>query len=177
MAAEFTGVRQVAPPVNEPVNSFAPGSGARASLKAALTAMADERIEIPLVIGGKEIRTGDTATAVMPHRHGHVLAEYHHARREDVEAAIAAAQSAKKEWAAWPWEDRAAVFLKAAELLSTTWRDRLNAATMLGQSKTCFQAEIDSACELIDFWRFNVAFAQEIYREQPISTPAMWNQT
>jgi 1-pyrroline-5-carboxylate dehydrogenase len=174
--AEFNGVRKVVPPVNEPVNSYAPGTPARASLKAALAAMAAERIDIPLVIGGKEVRTGDTSTAVMPHAHGHVLADYHHARREDVEAAIGAAQAAKKEWASWAWEDRAAVFLKAAELLATTWRDRLNAATMLGQSKTCFQAEIDAACELIDFWRFNVAFAEEIYREQPISTPATWNQ-
>jgi 1-pyrroline-5-carboxylate dehydrogenase len=139
--------------------------------------MANERPDIPLVIGGEEIRTGETATVVMPHNHKHVLADWHKASSKHVEQAIAAAARARLEWSNWAWEDRAAIFLKAAELLATTWRPTLNAATMLGQSKTVFQAEIDSACELIDFWRFNAQFAQEIYDEQPQSTTTMWNQT
>ena len=166
----FNGTRRVPPPVNEPVKAYAPGSPERAELKARLAAMAAERIEIPLVIGGKEVRTGETAQAVMPHDHRHVLADWHKASREHVAQAIDAAAAARREWASWPWEDRAAVFLRAAELLATTWRATLNAATMLGQSKTAFQAEIDAACELIDFWRFNVHFAQELYAEQPLSS-------
>ena len=177
MAADFSGIRTVLPPVNEPIRSYAPGTPERASIKARLAAMAGERVEIPLVIGGKEIRTGDLGQAVMPHDHRHVLADFHHARAEDVTAAIAAAKAARAEWASWAWEDRAAVFLKAADLLTTSWRDTLNAATMLGQAKTIFQAEIDAACELIDFWRFNVAFAADLMAEQPVSTTAMWNQT
>ena len=174
--AGFNGIRQVPVAVNEPVKSYAPGSAERAQLKARLAEMANERIEIPLIIGGEEVRTGETAHAVMPHAHRHVLADWHKAAPEHVERAIAAARAARAEWANWAWEDRAAVFLKAAELLATSWRATINAATMLGQSKTAFQAEIDSACELIDFWRFNPYYAQELYAEQPISTPAMWNQ-
>jgi 1-pyrroline-5-carboxylate dehydrogenase len=177
MSANFSGIRSVLPPVNEPIKSYAPGSPEKASLKARLASMAGETIDIPLIIGGREIRTGDLGKAVMPHKHGHVLATFHHARPKDVTAAIAAAQAAKAEWASWPWEDRAAVFLKAADLLATTWRDTLNAATMLNQSKTVYQSEIDAACELIDFWRYNVAFGADIMREQPVSTSAMWNQT
>jgi 1-pyrroline-5-carboxylate dehydrogenase len=172
----FSGNRRVPAPVNEPVKSYAPGSPERAALKARLTSMAAERIDIPVIIGGKEIRTGDTAQAVMPHDHQHVLADWHKASKEHVAQAIDAANKAHAEWSNWSWEDRAAVFLKAAELLSTTWRSTLNAATMLGQSKTIFQAEIDSACEMIDFWRFNAAYAQELYDEQPLSDRAMWNQ-
>ena len=172
----FNGVRRVPPPVNEPVKAYAPGSPEKKELKARLAAMAGERLDIPLVIGGREVRTGDTAKAVMPHDHAHVLADWHKAGREQVEQAVAAAAAARREWAAWPWEDRAAVFLRAAELLATTWRATVNAATMLGQSKTAFQAEIDSAAELVDFWRFNPFYAQELYHEQPLSTPAMWNQ-
>jgi len=138
--------------------------------------MAKERVEIPLIIGGKEIRTGETAQSVMPHNHRHVLADWHKASQKNVDQAIAAAREARIEWSNWAWEDRAAVFLKAAELLATTWRATLNAATMLGQSKTAFQAEIDSACELIDFWRYNPYYAQELYAEQPVSSPSMWNQ-
>jgi 1-pyrroline-5-carboxylate dehydrogenase len=171
----FTAVRHVPPPVNEPVKSYAPGSPERKELKARLKSMADERIEIPLVIGGKEVRTGEMVQATMPHDHAHVLADWHKASKEHVTMAIEAARHAQLEWANWPWEDRAAVFLRAAELLSTTWRATLNAATMLGQSKTAYQAEIDSACELIDFFRFNVAFAQDLYREQPISSQGVWN--
>ena len=171
----FTAVRHVPPPVNEPVRSYASGSPERKELKARLKAMADERIEIALVIGGKEVRTGEMAHVTMPHDHAHVLGDWHKSSKEHVTMAIDAARAAQREWANWPWEDRAAVFLRAAELLSTTWRATLNAATMLGQSKTAYQAEIDSACELIDFFRFNVAFAQDLYREQPISSPGVWN--
>jgi 1-pyrroline-5-carboxylate dehydrogenase len=172
----FNGTRRVPPPVNEPVRPYAPGSPEREDLKARLAAMAGERLDIPLVIGGREVRTGDTGKAVMPHDHGHVLADWHKAGKEQVEQAVAAAAEARREWASWRWEDRMAVFLRAAELLATTWRSTLNAATMLGQSKTAFQAEIDSAAELVDFWRFNPHYAQELYLEQPLSTGAMWNQ-
>jgi 1-pyrroline-5-carboxylate dehydrogenase len=176
-SAPSNGVRRPPAPVNEPIKNYAPGSPERASLKARLAAMDGECPEIPIVIGGKEIRTGDIAKATSPHRHRHVTATYHKARSEDVQAAIAAATEAQKEWGTWRWEDRAAVFLKAAELLATTRRNTINAATMLGQSKTVFQSEIDAACELVDFWRFNTAFAAELYAEQPISTAGMWNQT
>jgi 1-pyrroline-5-carboxylate dehydrogenase len=175
--AGFSGTRRVPLPVNEPVKNYAPGSPERAALKERLKSMANERPDIPIIIGGEEIRTGETATAVMPHNHKHVLADWHKASTKHVQQAVVAAAKAREEWSNWAWEDRAAVFLKAAELLATTWRPTLNAATMLGQSKTVFQAEIDSACELIDFWRFNAKFAQDIYDEQPQSTSAMWNQT
>ena len=172
----FNGHRRVPPPVNEPVRSYAPGSPERASLKARLAAMAAETIDIPLVIGGQDVRTGMTERSVMPHDHAHTLALYHKASEEHVVQAIDAARAAHREWSRWAFEDRAAVLLKAAELLTTSWRDTLNAATMLGQSKTAFQAEIDSACEIIDFWRFNVHFAQELLDEQPSSDRTMWNQ-
>jgi 1-pyrroline-5-carboxylate dehydrogenase len=176
LLSNFTGIRRVPPPTNEPVKSYAPGSPERAELKARLETMASERVDIPIFIGGREIRTGNTAQAVMPHDHKHVLGDWHRASAEHVTQAIDAARAARREWANWPWEDRAAVFLKAAELLATTWRATLNAATMLGQSKTVFQAEIDAACELTDFWRFNPAYAQELYSEQPLSNHMMWNQ-
>jgi 1-pyrroline-5-carboxylate dehydrogenase len=174
--ASVNGRRRVPPAVNEPVRLYAPGAPERAELKARLKSMATERIEIPVVIGGKRITTGNTAQSVMPHDHGHVLADYHQATPQLVQQAIAAAAEAQREWANWPWEDRASVFLKAAELLSSTWRSTINAATMLGQSKTVHQSEIDAACELIDFWRWNVQYAQEIYDEQPVSDRGMWNQ-
>jgi 1-pyrroline-5-carboxylate dehydrogenase len=139
--------------------------------------MAAERIDIPVIIGGREIRTGRTALAVMPHNYAHALADYHKASAQDVQDAVNASNEARRDWATWPWEDRAAVFLRAAELLTTSWRQTLNAATMLGQSKTVFQAEIDAASELIDFWRFNVAFAEELYHEQPTSSHGVWNQS
>jgi 1-pyrroline-5-carboxylate dehydrogenase len=172
----FNGNRRVPPPVNEPVKSYAPGSPERAALKDRLRSMSNERIDIPLIIGGKEVHTGRLAESVMPHNHRHVLAQWHRAAEANIDDAVTAAQQAAKDWANWAWEDRAAVFLKAAELLATKWRATLNAATMLGQSKTAFQAEIDAACELIDFWRFNPHYAQSLYDEQPLSDRTMWNQ-
>jgi 1-pyrroline-5-carboxylate dehydrogenase len=163
-------------PVNEPVRSYEPGTPERASLKARLSAMAGERIDIPIVIGGKDVRTGVIEHSVMPHDHGHVLAEYHKATPELVAHGVDAALAAHKEWSRRTLEDRAAVFLKAADLLATSWRDTLNGATMLGQSKTAFQAEIDSACEIIDFWRFNAHFAHELAGEQPLSDRGTHNQ-
>ena len=176
MSAPSNAVRRLGPAVNEPVRAFAPGSPERAQLKARLAAMEKEQPEIPLVIGGREIRTGDVGKAVSPHKHGHVTATWHKARKEDVVAAVDAARDAQREWASWRWEDRAAVLLRAAELLSTTRRATLLAATMLGQSKTAIQAELDATCELIDFWRFNVQFAGEIFADQPNSAPGMTNQ-
>ncbi len=174
--AAFDGTRRIPPAINEPIRAYAPGSPEKKSLKARLASMASEQPEIPVVVGGKHIHTGDMGEATMPCVHSHVLARYHKARVEDVSAAIAAAEKAQRDWANTRWEDRAAVFLRAAELLATTHRDTLNAATMLGQSKTVFQSEIDAACEMIDFWRFNVQFAQDLYAEQPISNNTMWNQ-
>jgi 1-pyrroline-5-carboxylate dehydrogenase len=174
--AAFAGIRRVPPPINDPNRTYAPGSPERAELKARLKSMASEKIEIPLIIGGREIRSGRIEKSVMPHDHQHVLAEYHKANPEHIQQAIAAAAEARREWSSWPWEDRAAVILRAAELLATTWRSTLNAATMLGQSKTAMQAEIDAASEMVDFWRFNAYFAQELYGEQPVSGPGVWNQ-
>jgi 1-pyrroline-5-carboxylate dehydrogenase len=170
------GVRQLPPTLNEPIRQYAPGSAERASLQARLKAMEGERPDIPVVIGGKEIRTGATGTAVSPHKHAHVTATYHKARPEDVRAAIASGKKAWREWSEWTWEERSAVFLKAADLLAGPWRDTLNSATMLGQSKTAFQSEIDAACEIIDFFRYNVQFARDLCAEQPVSGPGMWNQ-
>jgi 1-pyrroline-5-carboxylate dehydrogenase len=174
--AAMNAARRVPAPVNEPVRAYAPGSPERAEIKARLKSMAGERIEIPLVIGGKEIRTGKVQQSVMPFKHAEVLADWHMAEAKHVQMAIKAALDARREWSRWPFEDRAAVLLRAAELLATSWRATVNAATMLGQAKTIFQAEIDAACELIDFWRFNVGYAQELYQEQPISSPGVWNQ-
>ncbi|MBX7119347.1 MAG: L-glutamate gamma-semialdehyde dehydrogenase [Gemmatimonadaceae bacterium] len=171
-----SGIRTLPPHVNEPIKGYAPGSPERAALQARLKAMESECPDIPVVIGGKEIRTGDTAKAVSPHKHGHVTATYHKAGPEHVRQAIEASAQAWKEWSEWTWEQRASVFLKAADLLAGPWRDTLNAATMLGQSKTVFQAEIDAACEMADFFRFNPAYARELYTEQPVSTGGTWNQ-
>src|SRR5881296_4662081 len=164
-------------PINEPVLSYAPGSRERNELKLALKDLSGRQIEIPVVIGGKEIRTGKTVDAVMPHCHRHVLGKVHQAGPEEVTAAVKAAREAWRDWSSWSLAERAAVFLKAADLLATRWRAMVNGATMLGQSKTAFQAEIDAACELIDFWRFNTHYAERIHAEQPISPPGsgMWN--
>jgi 1-pyrroline-5-carboxylate dehydrogenase len=164
------------PPQNEPVRSYGPGSPERASLQVRLEQMKAERLEIPCVIGGKDVTTGTLKQAVMPHDKDHVLADVHQGGAKEVEAAIDAAGEAWHDWHRLPWEERAAVFLRAAELLAGPWRDTLNAATMLGQSKTAHQAEIDAACELVDFWRFNPVFMTRIYEEQPISSPGMWNR-
>jgi 1-pyrroline-5-carboxylate dehydrogenase len=163
-------------PQNETVRDYAPGSPERASVKLRLEQMRGERIEIPLVIGGEDVTTGETREAVMPHDKEHVLADVHQGGAAEVDRAIGAAAEAWEDWHRTPWEDRAAVFLRAAELLSGPWRDTLNAATMLGQSKTVHQAEIDAACELIDFWRWNVEFMLRIYSEQPHSPPGVWNR-
>ncbi|MEM9057856.1 MAG: L-glutamate gamma-semialdehyde dehydrogenase [Pseudomonadota bacterium] len=162
-------------PVNEPVRDYAPGSPEAASLKAALAALAGETGDIPLVIGGEKVRSGDVAEARSPQQHARLLATWHQASATHVEAAIEAAAKAHASWSALPWESRAAVFLKAAELVAGPYRDRINAATMLGQGKSVYQAEIDSACELIDFWRFNVRFMEELYQQQPASSRGMWN--
>jgi 1-pyrroline-5-carboxylate dehydrogenase len=172
----FAGRRRVPLPENDPNLSYAPGSPARAELKSRLKQMADEVIDIPMIIGGKECRSSVTERVVMPHKHGHVLANFHKATPEHVQKAVDAAIEARREWSSWSFDARAAVFLRAAELLTTTWRSTLVAATMLGQSKTAYQAEIDAASELVDFWRFNVAFAQELLDEQPVSSHSVWNQ-
>lgn len=172
----MSGRFAVPAPTNEPIRSYAPGTPERASIKETLAIVSSRKIEIPIVIGGEEIFTGETREETVPHDHGHVLATYHRAGRDEVKRAIASCKEAQEDWAATPWTDRAAIFLRAAELLTTTWRDTLNAATILGQSKTVFQSEIDAACELIDFWRFNVAFAEEIYEGQPLSSHDVWNR-
>lgn len=163
-------------PVNEPIRAYAPGDASRLSLKARLASMASEKIEIPCIIGGKEIRTGNKKAVVMPHSHREVIAEFHLAGPAELKMAAEAARKAKAEWEAMRWQERATIFLKAAELLAGPWRDTLNASTMLGQSKNAFQAEIDSACELIDFLRFNAHFYQQILEMQPISSPGIWNR-
>ena len=174
---DYTGIRRPPPPVNEPIRSYAPGSPERASLKERLKQMASERVDIPVVVGGKEIRTGETSNVVMPHAHGHVLATMHKATRKDVEAAVVAARRAWKEWAAWPWEHRAAVLLKAAELLTTTQRNTLLAATMLGQSKTVYQAEIDAACGTDRLLPLQRRVRRRALRRAADLDHTMWNAT
>ncbi len=168
---------QVPDPVNEPISSYAKGSPEKARLKAALAEVEKEVVEIPCVVGGQRVHTGRIREVVMPHRHRHVVARFHAAEPDTAERAIRAALEARRDWAAMRWESRAACMLRAAELLAGPWRMRMNAATMHGQSKTCHQAEIDSACELIDFWRFNASFAQDLYRMQPRSSAGMWNMS
>ena len=168
---------RVPTPVNEPVRSYLPGSAETQSLKSKLDSMAREKVEIPCIIGGREVRTGNLRKVVMPHSHGEVVGEFHLAGAKELEQAASAALHARAEWERLPWQDRAGVFLKAADLLAGSWRDRLNAATMLGQSKNVYQAEIDAACELIDFLRFNAHFYQNILAEQPISGAGVWNRS
>ena len=172
----MSGAVRVPPPRNEPIRDYAPGSGERASLTERLAAMAKERMDAPMVVAGRRVTSGELFPVAAPHRHSHVLADVHGARPEHVTAAVDAALEAGPDWAATSFEDRAAVFLRAAELLAGPWRDTINAATMLGQSKTVYQAEIDAACEFIDFFRFNVAFAERIHSEQPLSPPGFWNR-
>jgi 1-pyrroline-5-carboxylate dehydrogenase len=169
-------VFRIPEPRNEPVLSYAPGTPEREALKAKLAEMSSREIEIPLVIGGREVRTGRIAEARVPHRHAQRLARWHQAGPEEVKAAIEASVEARREWSAMDPSDRAAVFLRAADLLAGPWRQVLNAATMLGQSKTAYQAEIDSACEIVDFWRFNPHFMERILADQPISPPGQWNR-
>jgi len=171
----FNGVFEVPRPANEPALSYAPGSAERAELKSKLAEMLSDQVEVPMVIGDQEVRSDKTAKIICPHDHGHVLGTYHVANAYYVDQAIAAARQAKHDWARMPWDSRAVVFLKAAELLSGKYRQVLNAATMLNMSKTPHQAEIDSACELIDFWRFNPHFMQIVYGDQPISTKGVLN--
>jgi len=163
-------------PRNEPILSYAPGTPERAALKAKLAEMSAREIEIPLVIGGREVKTGRLADARVPHRHAQRLARWHQAGTEEVTVAIDAALAARRSWAALDPHDRAAVFLKAADLLAGPWRQVLNGATMLGQSKTAFQAEIDGACEIIDFFRWNAHYMERILADQPYSPPGQWNQ-
>jgi 1-pyrroline-5-carboxylate dehydrogenase len=170
------GIFRVPEPHNEPVLGYEPGKPERDELRRRLDELSAQRLEVPLVIGGEDVQTGDRFEAVMPHKRSHVLADVHRGGAAEVDRAISAAADAWEDWSRTPWEDRAAVILRAAELLAGPWRQTLNAATMLGQSKTAHQAEIDSACELIDFWRFNVQYMTRIYEEQPISSPGVWNR-
>lgn len=172
----MNGAPNIPPPRNEPVLNYAPGSPERAALKAELKSLGSSVTDIPAVINGQDVRGGKTVKVVAPHRHSQHLATTHQADGRAIGNAIAAARRAQRDWSRWRFEDRAAVFLRAADLLAGPWRQRLNAATMLGQSKTAFQAEIDSACEIIDFLRFNVHFAERLYAEQPLSPPGFWNR-
>ncbi len=163
-------------PVNEPILNYSPGSSEKKELKSKLAELKSKEIEIPLIIGGEEIKTGKTAEIRVPHNLSKKLGVYHKAGEKEVKMAIKAALKARKTWAEMPWEHRASIFHKAAELLAGPWRATINAATMLGQSKTVYQAEIDSACELIDFWRFNTYYMTQLMTDQPYSPKGMWNR-
>jgi 1-pyrroline-5-carboxylate dehydrogenase len=171
----FNGIFRIPQPVNEPCLQYAPGSPERAELSSKLQEMLNGQIEVPMIIGGEEVRNGNLADIRCPHNHQQLLGRYHQADGEYAIKAIDAAEHAKKQWGQMPWESRAVVLLKAAELLAGKYRQTLNAATMLNTSKTPHQAEIDSACELIDFWRFNPHFMEEVYGDQPMSTPGVLN--
>lgn len=168
---------KIPPVTNEPVKDYAPGDSQRDSLQRTLEAMSQDVIDIPCFIGGREVRTGNTVNVVMPHSHQHVVAKAHEGGRKELIAAADAAVAAQAEWQQMPWESRAAIFLKAADLIAGPWRDRMNASTMLGQSKNVYQAEIDAACEFIDFLRFNVEFYRGIVEQQPLSAAGTWNST
>ena len=171
------GIFQIPLPGNEPILDYEPGSTERESLATWIRDHQDQTLDLPLVIGGKEQSGEGTFEQVSPHRHSRILARVQSAGSAQVEAAVEAALKARPAWAAMPWEERAAIFLKAAELMAGPYRDALNGSTILGQSKSVYQSEIDAACELIDFLRFNVAFAEEIYSGQPISSDGIWNRT
>lgn len=162
--------------VNEPVKSYAPNSPEKAAVLAAYKKMWNETIDVPMYIGSEQIKTGNTRTMSAPHEHQHIVGTYHLAEKSHVEKAIASALEARKKWSQMPWEHRAAIFLKAAELIAGPYRARINAATMIAQSKTIFQAEIDASCELIDFLRYNVEFMTQIYQDQPTSNSDVWNK-
>ncbi|QJP34270.1 L-glutamate gamma-semialdehyde dehydrogenase [Nonlabens sp. Ci31] len=162
--------------VNEPINTYAPGTVERDQVLAAYKELWNANTEVPLYINGKEIKTGDTVPIRPPHDHQHIVGNYHRAGKKEVQDAIATSLEARKKWSQMPWEQRAGIFLKAAELIAGPYRARINAATMINQSKTVFQAEIDAACELVDFLRFNVQYMTEIYAEQPESTSGAWNR-
>ncbi len=170
------GFFQVPPAVNEPIKSYAPGTPERASVLETYKKLYNSKVEIPLYIGGKEIKTGHTKSIRPPHDHQKEVGTYHTAEKKHVEDAISTALEARKKWAKLPWEQRAAVFLKAADLIAGPYRDKMNASTMIGQSKNIFQAEIDSACEIVDFLRFNVEYMSQIYEEQPESDAQAWNR-
>jgi 1-pyrroline-5-carboxylate dehydrogenase len=170
------GIFKVPTPVNEPVKSYAPGSAERKELQAMLKHLRSQELDIPMYIGSKEVKSGKKMRLAPPHDHKHTLGYFHKSEKKHIEQAINAALAAREDWANMSWEHRAAIFLKAADLIAGPYRARLNAATMLGQSKNAFQAEIDSACEIIDFLRFNVHFMTEIYADQPISSPGVWNR-
>lgn len=170
------GFYEVPVAVNEPVKDYAPGSPERKAVLEAYKELYNANIDVPMYINGQEVRTGDTATMSPPHEHQHSLGVYHRATQANVQSAIDGALEARKAWSQMPWEQRAGIFLRAAELIAGPYRAKINAATMLAQSKTIYQAEIDSACELIDFLRFNVQFMTEIYAEQPESTSGAWNR-
>jgi 1-pyrroline-5-carboxylate dehydrogenase len=171
-------ITEVPPPVNEPIHQYAPGTPERARLREQLDALTEQPIELPHVIGGRHrMGNGERVEVSAPHRHTTTLGTLTNAEHADAAAAVEAAMAARNDWAATPFDERAAVFLRAAELLAGPWREKIAAATMLGQSKTAYQAEIDAPCELIDFWRFNVAFAQRILAQQPLSGPGEWNRT
>lgn len=172
----MNNIIQLPKPINDPVLAYAPGSTERKALKAELARAKAEVRDIPMVIGGQEIRTGNTKPINPPHEHQHVLAHFHQGDASHVQQAITAALNAKKDWENLSWDQRAAIFVKAADLLAGPYRAKINAATMLGQSKNAYQAEIDSACELIDFLRFNAYFAEQIYTQQSISSPGVWNR-
>ncbi|MFT2010223.1 L-glutamate gamma-semialdehyde dehydrogenase [Pontibacter sp. 13R65] len=170
------GFFKVPTPINEPVKTYAPGSPERAELQRTYKEMKSKEVDVPMYIGGDQVRTDKKHPLVQPHDHQHILGYFHEGEGEHVEQAINAALAAREMWANMSWEHRASIFLKAADLLAGPWRARMNAATMLGQSKNAYQAEIDSACELIDFLRFNAQYATEIYQMQPESSPGVWNR-
>ena len=170
------GFYKVPVAVNEPVKTYAPGSAERAAVAKTYTQMYNTTIDVPMYINGKDVATQDTATMSPPHDHKHILGTYHRAEKKHIQEAIATALEARKMWSQMPWEQRAAIFLRAAELIAGPYRARINAATMLAQSKTIHQAEIDASCELIDFLRFNVQYMTQMYAEQPASTSDVWNR-
>lgn len=185
MVQHHTGGHGTAPtrsryamPANEPIYGYKKGSSERIKLEKEIARQRGTTLDIPMIIGGREVRSSETGKVVIPHEHSHVLATYHRANESHVKEAIESSIKAREEWARMPMDDRLAIFSKAADLLaSPEWRSKLNAATILGQSKNFFQAEIDSACELIDFWRFNVYYASQLYdQSQPISSPGVWNR-